>query len=102
MPRAKVVHSEQACHVILEGDKSHPEPVTVVVQFPGGQVEVSRCSNNKDYWMHFHLDEGTTVVDSRQAYAHKTYTKRLSSGLNPIHELEDACDITQIALKLRR
>jgi len=37
--------------VVLAGDPKNPEPETVTVRFPGGEVEVTRCTDGK-YWVH--------------------------------------------------
>jgi hypothetical protein len=102
MPKPKITHSEQACHVHLKGDKNNPEPITVVVEFPGGHVEITRCSNNRDYWAHLSIDEGAKILDSRQAYDHDTYMKRQKENKLPIHKLEDGQAITQLAVQVRK
>ena len=50
MARAKVTHSDDAVQITFNGDKRNPEPSTAVVKFPGGYVEVSRCSDGT-YWV---------------------------------------------------
>lgn len=67
MARAKVVHSEDAVLVEFKGDKRNPEPTTGVIRFPGGHVEVSRCSDGT-YWAHLVANDGANVVDGRIDY----------------------------------
>lgn len=67
MARAKVVHSADACEVIVKGDKKSPEPSTVAIKFPGGHVEVSRTTSGS-YWVHIGVDEPENIVDSRIDY----------------------------------
>jgi hypothetical protein len=45
--------------VELLGDKKNPEHDTFIVYFPGGFVEITRCTNN-DYWAHV----GTLLSDN--------------------------------------
>lgn len=51
MARFAVHHSEDACCVLIDGDRRRPEPSTAVIRFPGGHVEVSRASDGS-YWVH--------------------------------------------------
>ena len=51
MAKAKVIHSEDAVQINFAGDKRNPEPSTGVIKFPGGFVEVSRCTDGT-YWVH--------------------------------------------------
>jgi len=67
MAKAKVVHSTDACHIIFEGDKRHPEPVMGVIQFPGGHVEVSRCDDGS-YWAHISMVAAKNNTESRIDY----------------------------------
>lgn len=67
MARAKVVHSEDSCLIKFEGDKSKPEPSQAVIEFPGGFVEVTRCSDGT-YWAHVGKHEQGTIVGSRVDY----------------------------------
>jgi hypothetical protein len=41
-----------ALGVTLEGNPQKPEPIYFIVEFPGGSVEISRCDDNGDYWVH--------------------------------------------------
>lgn len=70
MARAKVVHSADAVHVLFRGDKRSPEPSTAVIQFPGGHVEVSRCSDGT-YWAHTEVVHPSNIVASRIDYDHE-------------------------------
>ncbi len=64
MARAKVVHSTDCVEVVFEGDKKNPEPSTGVIKFPGGHIEVSRCSDDT-YWAHLAVDDGVNIIDGR-------------------------------------
>ena len=46
MAKATVVHSDDAATIIFKGDRRRPEPSTGIIKFPGGHVEVTRCSDN--------------------------------------------------------
>ncbi len=90
MARAKIHHSSDACHLLVIGNKKSPEPTLHVIKFPGGEVEVSRCTNQQDYWVHIHLYEDTKILDSR-------LNDRNTSG---IKALKGYKNIKQIALKV--
>ena len=51
MKMLKVVGNNSCQKIYLHGDIKNPEPDTVVIKFPGGHVEVSRCTDNT-YWAH--------------------------------------------------
>lgn len=55
--------------VRFNGDPRRPEPSTAVIKFPGGHVEVSRCSDGT-YWAHVDVVASANVVDSRIDYEH--------------------------------
>lgn len=67
--RFKIVHSEDAMTVLVEGDRRNPEPSTVVVKFPGGHIELARCSDDT-YWAHLQVVDGSNIVASRIDYQH--------------------------------
>lgn len=64
MARAQITHSDDAVQITFNGDRRHPEPSTAVIQFPGGHVEVSRCSDGT-YWAHVQVIDGANVIGSR-------------------------------------
>ncbi|EGR0592932.1 hypothetical protein FG071_13845 [Vibrio cholerae] len=101
MARTQIVHSSQATTLLVKGDKNNPEPIHQIIIFSGGQIELTRCSDNEQYWVHIHLNEDTKITDSRQAYDYDTYIKRQENGLKPIHQIDDAEHITQLALKVK-
>ena len=64
MAKARVVHSADAVLVEFKGDPRNPEPSTAVIRFPGGHVEVSRCSDGS-YFAHVNVVDKANVVGSR-------------------------------------
>lgn len=64
MAKAKVIHSDDACLIQFNGDKCYPEPATGVIQFPGGHVEVSRCTDGT-YWAHIAVVSPANIIGSR-------------------------------------
>lgn len=82
----------------LKGDPRHPESAQTIVKFPGGSIEVSRCSNGQDYWAHIEvhneaiIDEAVResaqglIVDSRVDYV----PERRELGILPIPHAKDA------------
>lgn len=67
MAKAKIVHNQNSCSIIFEGDRLNPEPETGVIKFPGGYVEVSRVKDG-EYWAHLCVDESESIIDSRIDY----------------------------------
>ena len=103
MARAEVIHSQDGCTIMFRGDPKRPEPSTGVIRFPGGYVEVSRCSNG-DYWAHVHTftngapDEESPagrVVESRLTHTHE----HAAEGIPP---LPAADRIQTIAVRIAR
>jgi len=94
MARAKVVHSDDAVMIEFKGDKRNPEPGTAVIKFPGGHVEVSRCSNG-DYWAHVEVVSPENITDSRL-----DYTAAAWAELGSIPEVPRSNEIQKIAIKI--
>ena len=68
MAKAKVVNDKDGVTVIFTGDKtSTPEPTVGIIKFPGGHVEVSRCSD-ETYWAHLAVDSPENIISSRIDY----------------------------------
>lgn len=42
--------------ITLLGSKQKPEPAQHIIEFPGGAIEVSRCSDGVHYWAHIHIN----------------------------------------------
>lgn len=99
--RTEITRSDDALSVHVKGNKKHPEPTLHVIQFPGGHIEVSRCSNGTEYWAHIHLHANTDVVDSRIGYTYSGGMKAEAMGIPAIHEMPLQSDITQIAVKVK-
>ncbi len=100
MAKAKVVHSDDSCTVIIKGDKNSPEPTTTIIKFPGGEVEVARCSDGKSYWAHLQINESAQIIDSRVDYDVETYRERSASGLKEIPEIENQEGVRKMAIRL--
>lgn len=90
MARAKVTHSEDAVQITFKGDKRSPEPGTGVIQFPGGHVEVSRCSNG-DYWAHISVVSGVNIVQGRIDR---------QGGVCAVEDMADADKVCHIAIRV--
>ena len=63
----KQVRSDDALTIIVAGDKRNPEPSTLVVKFPGGHIELARCSDGT-YWAHVEAVDNANIVGSRVEY----------------------------------
>jgi len=69
MKRLKVVDfGTKVQGVTIRGDKRNPEPESFRVQFPGGDVDVVRTTDD-EYWIHIRVDRDETprgrIVDAR-------------------------------------
>lgn len=100
MARHKVIHSEDACCVLIEGNRASPEPSTAVIKFPGGHVEVSRTSDGA-YWVHFSADGAANIVDSRVDYSHEEYARRVRAGEPSTSPIPAAAAVVHMAVLMR-
>lgn len=87
----KTVRSEDALTILIEGDRRNPEPTTLVVKFPGGHIEVSRCSDDT-YWAHVQVVDAANVVTGRIDYAH--------GAAMSVAELPDADKVVKLAARI--
>jgi len=90
MAKAKVTHSQDAVQITFNGDIRDPEPSTGVIKFPGGHVEVSRCSDGT-YWAHIAMVSGANIVDGRIDREGRT---------NAVEAMDDADKINHIAIRV--
>ena len=90
MARAKVTHSTDAVQITFNGDKRNPEPSTGVIKFPGGHVEVSRCSDGS-YWAHVEVVSGRNIVGGRIDK---------EGRVDAVEDMEDADLINHIAIRV--
>lgn len=93
MARARVFHSDDACTVIFKGNKRNPEPSTGIIKFPGGHVEVSRCTDGT-YWAHISIDEGASRVGSRIDYTPEY------AAIHGIPDIPDGDQVKHIAVRV--
>ena len=56
MKMLKVTGNNETQKIFLKGNKMHPEPAEVYINFPGGSIGVSRCSDGA-YWAHINAEE---------------------------------------------
>jgi hypothetical protein len=91
-----IVHSQDACTMVFEGNPANPEPTLGAIKFPGGYIEVSRCSDGS-YYAHLSRDEeDTRIIASRIDYTFD------AAGRNGILDVPDAADIRHIAIRIGR
>jgi hypothetical protein len=100
----RIVHSDDATTIVVEGDKRNPEPSTVVVKFPGGHIELSRCSDGS-YWAHVARtlesnsetgDRAGAIADSRIDYTPEAWAA--NGGVIP--SLPAHSDIQHMAVRV--
>lgn len=89
-----IVHSIDACTLIFKGDKKNPEPTYGIIKFPGGCVEVARCSDGS-YYAHIEADKSENIIDSRIDYNHEGYSK------HGIPDIPDQNKIKKLAVKIK-
>ena len=89
--RFKVVNSEDALTVLIEGDRRNPEPSTVVVKFPGGHIEVARCSDDT-YWAHIQAVDCSNIVAGRIDYRH--------GASRSVTDLPEAALVQKLAIRV--
>lgn len=94
MARANVVHSVDACTIIFVGDRRKPEPSTGVIKFPGGHIEVSRCSDGA-YWAHIAVVDSANVIDSRL-----DFQDAARHGIQSVLDLPHGEHINHIAVRI--
>lgn len=94
MAKARVTHSTDAVQVTFDGDKRKPEPSTGVIKFPGGHVEVSRCSDGT-YFAHINVADPANVVESRMDFlnAHE-------HGIRSVQNIPHGNLVNHIAVKI--
>jgi hypothetical protein len=97
MAKAKVYHDGDAVTILFEGKKSSPEPSTGIIKFPGGHVEVSRCSDGS-YWAHLEVGVGK-VIDSRIDWA-RCDNRRDPITTGSVADFPDADLIRHVAIRL--
>lgn len=60
----------------LRGDPRSPEPESVRVRFPGGDVDVIRCDDG-GYWVHVRVDSEQDVREERAEVAGRVVDVRV-------------------------
>lgn len=90
MAKAKVTHSDDAVQITFNGDKRNPEPSTGVIKFPGGHIEVSRCSDGT-YWAHISTVSGANIIEGRIDRAGR---------VQAVGDLDDADAINHLAIRV--
>ena len=89
--KLKVTYAEQATMIHIEGDPSNPEPIHHIVKFPGGEVEIARCSDNQTYWAHIVPHDDADIIDSRLMWTPETG--------HSIKEIKDEQNLKQVAVR---
>ena len=63
MQRLKVIDfGTEVQGVKLKGNPKNPEPESFRVQFPGGDVDVTRTTDN-EYWVHIRVNRPEITID---------------------------------------
>lgn len=108
MARFQVQHFDDACAIIILGNPKNPEPSTATIKFPGGHVEVSRCSDG-DYWAHLAINRGDfgESIGSNEEIRVKLVDSRVDFDLERSREhgilpVPDADKVEHIAMRVRQ
>jgi len=80
MAQAKVLRGTKNTVILVKGNPKSPEPQTTAIKFPGGQVEVTRTTDNL-YWVHISMDDDAAVKDSRIDFKFEEYQERVQKRL---------------------
>ena len=72
MQRLKVINfGTDVQGVKLKGNPKNPEPESFRVQFPGGDVDVTRTTDN-EYWVHIRVNRPGNSIDEEEPNGHIT------------------------------
>lgn len=88
--------------ITLLGDKTkRPEPAQHVIEFPGGAVEVSRCSDGS-YWAHIIVNSADIMDDceGRVSAFGKVMGSRIDRATS-VDPIPNETDVRQIAVLIR-
>ena len=105
MAKGKVVHSEDACTVLVEGNKYiRAEPSEHMIKFPGGSIAVTRTSDD-EYWAHIVVNF-KQVIDciheqSKPGKVVRGRIDRLFDGCHSrVQEIDYPAEINHIAVRI--
>ena len=90
MKAFRQTRSSDALCVHIDGDKRRPEPSTLVVQLPGGHVEVSRCSDGT-YWVHVEVVDNANISEGRIQRADR---------VQAVESMPEASAVTRLAVRI--
>ena len=65
MKMLKATGNNTMQHIYIKGDPAEPEPGEFYIHFPGGQLGVTRCTDNS-YWAHFVLEDEKSDGSGRE------------------------------------
>ena len=99
MARFNVVHSEDAATIIIRGSKKSPEPSTAIIKFPGGHVEVARCTDGT-YWAHVRRD--VQPQDEDQIVIGEVIGSRIDMTGGHVPSMPDERDVVGFSLRIGR
>lgn len=97
MARFKITHSDDAATIIIRGDKRNPEPSTAIIKFPGGHVEVARCSDGT-YWAHVRRD--VQPQDEDQSTLGEVVGSRIDLTGGNVPSMPNECDVVGFSLRI--
>lgn len=90
-------------HIYIKGNKTTPEPGEFYIHFPGGQIGVSRCSDDA-YWAHLNLEDEQQDGEGRIKKSHiidaRIDCKKLHAGEMDIGDMTRP-DCYHIAIKIK-
>lgn len=98
---------DNAQGVRLHGDKRRPEHATFIVAFPGGDVEISRTSDEDGgaYWVHVRVNRPEDGGDPERAMGRITRARLDLTGNGRPHEAVAGVDdgrLRHLAVRVER
>lgn len=94
----KTTTSDDALTIHVLGNKANPEPGSIIVQFPGGHMELTRCTDGT-YWAHIAREIGDKahgeITDSRIDYTPEAWAVHKNIPDIPAHD-----EIQHIAVRI--
>jgi hypothetical protein len=96
----KITHSDDATRMTFRVDKTlRREHGMGVIHFPGGFVEVTRCTDGS-YFVHLGVDYPENCIDGLIEYANHRERFGRTPPQFPTETMADAAHVTRVALRV--
>lgn len=78
--------------VTLEGDKRKPEPDSFMVRFPGGIVDIERCTDGS-YWVHVIVNQKEVTIDREGPDSGAKYARFAEARMHMLGKATSKADL---------